>query len=418
MKPSARCLVRLFDTMGAGLRRLLLVAGLSLLASCGGGGLADLAGGVGSGGSGLAEGTVTGFGSVIVDGVRFDDSQANVTEEGPGGVREATLKIGQRVRIRSSANNVAESIEVITELVGPIDQIVADGAQAQRLTVLGQQVRVQLEANANGAAATWTDFGDLPCAPGCAFAANQWIQAHGTWVLDGASNTYMLLASRVEVINPQAKVLVSGVVSKLDGSVVRLNAATGREVDLGSTAAVAEQALNQVVRVWAPPPGGQPAAVIQADRSISAKLAPPANVTSTVLGGEVSRVSADGAEIEIQGNRITVPVEFRGAISTEQFARVELEKSASGWQMKGPPRLTGNIERAEVQISEDIPVARLAQIASGNWSLRGTLLARIALPSSCTQLANDPPGTKVRVAVQAIRGPLPMKVQSVQCSRS
>ena len=418
MKPSARCLVRLFGTIGAGLRRLLLVAGFTLLASCGGGGIADLAGGVGSGGSGLAEGTVTGFGSVIVDGVRFDDSQAKVTEEGPTGVREAALKIGQRVRISSSANNVAESIEVITELVGPIDQIVADGAQAQRLTVLGQQVRVQLEASTNGAAATWTDFGDLPCAPGCAFAANQWIQAHGTWVLDVASNTYTLLASRVEVINPQAKVLVSGVVSKLDGSVVRLNAATGREVDLGGAAALAEQSLNQVVRVWAPPPSGQPAAVIQADRSISTKLAPTANVASTVLGGEVSRVSADGAEIEIQGNRITVPVEFRGAISTQQFARVELEKSASGWQMKSPPKLTGNVERAEVQISEDIPVARLAQIASGNWSLRGTLLARIALPSSCTQLANDPPGTKVRVAVQAIRGPLPMKVQSVQCSRS
>ena len=74
MKCSARGLVLLLDTVGACFRRLLLIAGLGLLASCGGGGIADLAGGVGSGGSGLAEGTVTGFGSVIVDGVVFDDT--------------------------------------------------------------------------------------------------------------------------------------------------------------------------------------------------------------------------------------------------------------------------------------------------------------------------------------------------------
>ena len=144
MKPSARGLIRLLDTIGACFRRLLLIAGLGLLASCGGGGIADLAGGVGSGGSGLAEGTVTGFGSVIVDGVRFDDSQAKVTEEGPAGVREATLKIGQRVRISSNANNIAESIEVITELIGPIEQIVADGAKAQRLTVLAAASSTQV----------------------------------------------------------------------------------------------------------------------------------------------------------------------------------------------------------------------------------------------------------------------------------
>ena len=81
-------------------------------------------------------------------------------------------------------------------------------------------------------------------------------------------------------------------------------------------------------------------------------------------------------------------------------------------------RLPGSSERAEVQISEDIPAARLAQIASGNWNLRGTLLGRTTLSSSCAQLASEPPGTKVRVAVQAIRGPLPMTVQSIQCSRS
>lgn len=406
------------SSLVTGIRRLMVAAALSFLVSCGGGGIADLAGGVGSGGSGLAEGTITGFGSVIVDDVRFDDSQAKVTEEGPSGSREAALRIGQRVRIRSNADNVAESIEVITELVGPIEQIAVDGAKVRRLTVLGQQVRVQAEPDGGAIAATWTDFGDLPCAPGCEFNTTQWVQAHGTWVLDSATNAYTLLASRVEVIAPQPKVLLSGVVRKIDGTVARLNAATGREVDLGPGVELGGQALNQVVRVWAAPPGGAPAAVIQADRSISSTLAPAAGSGSAVLGGDVSRVSADGSEIEIQGNRIAVPPEFRGAMSAQQFARVEIERSASGWQVKAPPKVSGGADRADVQITEDIPVARLAQIAAGNWSLRGTPLARTALPPSCSQLAGDPPGTKVRVAVVAVRGPLPMRVQSVQCSRS
>ena len=57
-----------------GARRAVLgAAALMLLAACGGGGSVDVAG-VGSGGSGVASGSVTGFGSVIVDGVEYDDS--------------------------------------------------------------------------------------------------------------------------------------------------------------------------------------------------------------------------------------------------------------------------------------------------------------------------------------------------------
>ena len=71
-----------------GLRALLLVlSAAAALASCGGG--------VGSGGTGsFASGPITGFGSVIVGGVRFDDSTANV-EDGEGGRRSRDeLRLG------------------------------------------------------------------------------------------------------------------------------------------------------------------------------------------------------------------------------------------------------------------------------------------------------------------------------------
>lgn len=397
-------------------RRLGIGLVTAWLVACGG--VGDLAGGVGSGGSGLAEGTITGFGSVYVDGERYDDSQARVTEEGPSGAREAALKIGQRVRLKTRDGNIADSIEVITELLGPIERVVPDGPAAQRLTVLGQQVRVQTSTT-DGVAATWTDFGvEQACAPSCEFAVNQWVQVHGSWLLDDATDSHYLLASRIEVVGAQGKILLSGVVREIVGGVARLNAPSGNRVDLGASPSGVMSAVDQVLRVWAPPPAGAPGAVVQAERLMTTTLMPSLAASSTVLGGEVSRVNADGSEIEIQGTRIAVPPQFRGAISAQRFARVELEKGESGWQLKAPPQLPGGAERAEVQISEEIPAGRLAQIPLGNWSLKGTLLTRTVLSPACAQLANEPPATKVRVSVQAVRGPLPMRVLSVQCSRT
>ena len=66
----------------------------------------DMAGGVGSGGSGLAEGGVSGYGSLIVDGRSYDDSQAKVWREKPGGgFEQVTIgtAIGQQVRLTLSS---------------------------------------------------------------------------------------------------------------------------------------------------------------------------------------------------------------------------------------------------------------------------------------------------------------------------
>jgi hypothetical protein len=58
------------------LRHALGALATGVLCACGGGGGTNVAegGGVGSGGTGISYGTVTGFGSVIVDGVHYGDS--------------------------------------------------------------------------------------------------------------------------------------------------------------------------------------------------------------------------------------------------------------------------------------------------------------------------------------------------------
>lgn len=124
-----------------------LVATLGI-AACGGGG-SDVAGPVGSGGTGsYASGPISGFGSVIVNGVRYDDSQAVVRDE-DGEIRSSDdLKLGMVVEVEGSEvaaddrgvlRGEASEIRYDSELEGPVTAV---DAVAGTLSVLGQPVSV------------------------------------------------------------------------------------------------------------------------------------------------------------------------------------------------------------------------------------------------------------------------------------
>ncbi|HEY5324044.1 MAG TPA: hypothetical protein VIK58_14550, partial [Caldimonas sp.] len=77
-----------------------LAAAALLLAGCGGGGSA----GPSSGGTGVAPtsftaGHISGFGSIIVNGVRYDDSAALVTDDDGNRSSREALKLGMHVEI-------------------------------------------------------------------------------------------------------------------------------------------------------------------------------------------------------------------------------------------------------------------------------------------------------------------------------
>ncbi|MBX3621132.1 MAG: hypothetical protein KF891_14270 [Rhizobacter sp.] len=122
---------------------LALLALAALLPGCGG---------VDSGGTGqtvkaTSSGRVSGFGSVIVNGVRFDDSQATVTDDEGVPHTRADLKLGMVVEIEgevqgSSGNGVAERIQFGHEIAGPVEAV--DTVNA-RLVVLGQTVQVDAD---------------------------------------------------------------------------------------------------------------------------------------------------------------------------------------------------------------------------------------------------------------------------------
>jgi hypothetical protein len=120
-----------------------LVAAALLLAACGGGGGgADQPATVGADPV-MTVGAISGFGSVHVNGVRFDTSGAQITIDGQSG-SEAQLRVGHVVRIdgtrsRDGREGRASSIAFDDAVQGPVQSV---DAAAGTLVVLGQRVQV------------------------------------------------------------------------------------------------------------------------------------------------------------------------------------------------------------------------------------------------------------------------------------
>lgn len=122
-------------------RAALALLSAALLAACGGG---TITAGGGSGGTGV--GPVTGFGSVIVNGVRYSTDNANIVIGGSENRPESELKVGMRVRVDGAFSTIdntgtATKVVAIREVLGPLDDDGVDNV-LHRFSVAGQTVLV------------------------------------------------------------------------------------------------------------------------------------------------------------------------------------------------------------------------------------------------------------------------------------
>jgi len=182
----------------------------ALLAGCGGGG--DAAGGLGAipaAASSFAAGPISGFGSVIVNGVRFDDSSAAVTDDdGTASTRNA-LKLGMTAEVHGGAVSDdgtgprAGAREIIfgAALVGPVTAV---DATAKSIVVLGQTVAVLdttvLDASLVGGIAGIT--------------VGMVVEVHGQ--LDATTGIYS--ATRIEPKTNATAFKIRGIVANLDAT--------------------------------------------------------------------------------------------------------------------------------------------------------------------------------------------------------
>lgn len=179
-----------------------------LIAACGGGGGGDS--GVGSGGtgvvtpSGLATGTVTGFGSVIIDGNRFDDTGATVDVEhdpsSPTAGTSSDVKLGMKVETELTPDDKITHLTVRPELIGKISSVSATGFVAA-----GQTVTISTDPAAPTVFEGAAKLADL--------AVGDVVEVHGARDASGA-----IVATRVEREDPTSATLIRvvGTLASLD----------------------------------------------------------------------------------------------------------------------------------------------------------------------------------------------------------
>ena len=179
------------------IRRLWIAVSMcaALLAACGGGG-------VGTGGTGsFASGPITGFGSIIVNDVHYDESQARVEADDGSTRNPDDLRLGMVVEVEADEvrNDAATArrVRIVSELIGRVDAVGNGSLVVNGLTVRANAGTVYDPAFAGGLAGV---------------AVGTVVQVFGL----SAGATGEVLATRVEPQADPSSYKFRGTVSALD----------------------------------------------------------------------------------------------------------------------------------------------------------------------------------------------------------
>ncbi|NDY91559.1 DUF5666 domain-containing protein [Ideonella livida] len=177
---------------------------LSLVACGGGGGADTTVPPVTTTAGSVAMGAITGFGSIIVNGVRYDDSAADLRDDDGTRLSAAALQLGVVVtveggKVDDGGRASAQRIRCDDGLLGPLEAVDTSTGQ---VTVLGQTVVVTadtlLDSTLSTDLSTWT-LGAV-------------LHVHG-WLDSG---TGLITATRVEQSSGATQYRLRGTVSALD----------------------------------------------------------------------------------------------------------------------------------------------------------------------------------------------------------
>lgn len=257
-------------------RRSFTLAAMSsaVLAACGGGGGGGIAG-ISTGGTGsFSSGTVRGFGSIIVNGVRYDDSRASVFADDGVAVGSSAVRLGMVVEVNGGsittdaagvASAIANSVAIRSEIKGPVSAV-----SGNTLTILGQQILVTastvFDDNVGGLATV---------------RVNDVLEVYGLFVSSGNYN-----ATRVErVTGVNASFKLRGVVSNLN--------TTNRTFNIG-TVAVGYTAITPSITLQ----NGQ---FVRTTLSLVPGVNGVYQATSIVNSATLAAAATSGLEAEVEG---------------------------------------------------------------------------------------------------------------------
>ena len=273
----------------------------ALLVSCGGGGtVVATNGGVGTGGTGISTGTVTGFGSLVLDGTTYSSASplyfAGTDQDAQVQTASTAVNLGDQLEIRLDAQGHPSKVVIDPELMGAVANLGSAG-----FSVNGVAVRVNGNA-ADGPLTYYSGLNDFS-----SLKNGMQVEVHGAWGQDAGGQGY-IQATRIEQLpanNPVTR--VTGLVSGFDaasgsfqiGAVsVHTSAATV------ITPAGQKLANGQLVNVWSNMPVAANGALVAGAVSVR------------TLRGESGPVQMGGLVTQLSGSRFQmmgIPVDASAA---------------------------------------------------------------------------------------------------------
>ena len=333
------------------------------LSACGGGGISvpglNISGGVGSGGTGFVEGLVSGFGSVIVDGIEYNDTNALAqTENELGALSITQVKLGQRVLLAQSSSGVASTIQTTPQLRGEISQSI----NGNYFQLLGQWVQVTSQNTNAGNATVLEGLASLS-----ELTQGQSLDVHGTWSFDASKNAYALKASRIEKLNAPATVsILSGMVMQRIGNDVLINQSNSPYSLHAQNPLTNTIQAGNYVRAWVVSKDW-PGPVLNTLR-LSDASPPLANGDSLLMSVPLPPNALNNAQLQVQGLKVQVPPDLNTQLS-----------NAQGVVQLSVTNRSGVLTATQVQLPSNTPALN-AQIM-GRVEFKGSI-AWLANPSS------------------------------------
>jgi len=260
---------------GGAIAMIYLLFIVFLLAGCGGGG--SSASGVGGSSTAYSAGTVTGFGSIIIDGVSHDDSIAQVNQEinprAPLAGTTTSVRLGMNVETMLDGRGRITRLSIQPEVLGTISAVAGDG-----FTVAGQTVKISGDVAAPTVFEGASSLGD--------FVNGDLVEVHGNRDASGD-----IIATRIERRDPNSAlgVRVAGTVANLDPTAKTFTIAA-LTVDYGSATllpAGSSLAVGQRVAVWSDTAVSGNTLLAKAVRIKTPQLVDGSSVN---LGGRVSKI--------------------------------------------------------------------------------------------------------------------------------
>lgn len=307
----------------------------------------------------VSSGMIAGTGSIVVNGVEYDTSNARVFVDGVLQADDNELKLGNFVTVTgaltSPTGGYATEVRLSAEVRGTASGAAAGNAT---FTVLGQAVTATPATLFDNTAATPADLSSLN---------GLYVEVHGALTNAGA-----IRATRIEVREP------AGLLDELKGTVAHLDSATAPGTFRIGGQAVSFDNATLFVPAGAAIDNGSfvevrgtvSAGVLVAAEIEVEDLASKAEGMHVELKGTVSALDNAGGTFDLSGGAGTVPVSFLGltAAGIANGAVVEAE----GTMVAGVLRATEVRVENEIEAVNPVKLSMLVDNVTVSSATSGT----------------------------------------------